>query len=71
MNLKLYLVKHKIRTQDFAIELGVTRTHLSEVMSGKKKASSTLAKLIQFLTNNEVTAEEVISEYKGKTDANT
>lgn len=64
MLLKLYLVKNKIKTQEFAQRLGCSRTHLSEVMNGKKKAGLTLAKLIQVLTNQEVSAEEVINEYK-------
>jgi len=68
MQLKLYLVKNKIRTQDFAQRLGCSRTHLSEVMNGRKKAGLTLAKLVQILTNGEVTAEEVISEYQVKAE---
>lgn len=66
MLLKLYLVKNKIRIQDFAEKLGCSRTHLSEVMSGKKKPSLTLAKLIQVYTNDEVKAEDVLAEYKEK-----
>lgn len=69
MHLKLYLVKNKIKAQDFAQKLGCSRTHLSEVMSGNKKASVPLARLIQALTNEEVTAEEVLSEYKEKNKA--
>lgn len=67
MQLKLYLVKNRIRIQDFAEKLGCSRTHLSEVINGNKKAGLTLAKFIQVLTNEEITAEEILSEYKVKT----
>lgn len=68
MQLKLYLVKNKIRTQDFAARLGCSRTHLSEIITGKKKASLILAKFIQVLTNEEVNAEEILKEYKGESN---
>jgi DNA-binding transcriptional regulator YdaS (Cro superfamily) len=66
MELKLYLVKNRIKVHEFAEKLGCSRTHLSEVISGKKKAGTSLAKLIEFTTNGEVTEEEVISAYKPK-----
>jgi DNA-binding transcriptional regulator YdaS (Cro superfamily) len=65
MDLKLYLVKNRIKVHEFAQRLGCSRTHLSEVINGKKKAGLTLAKMIELLTNGEVTSEEVLNEYKG------
>lgn len=66
MELKLYLVKNRIKVQDFAKKLGCSRTHLSEVINGKKRAGSSLAKLIELTTNGEITAEEVIDLYQPK-----
>ena len=66
MYLKLYLVKNRITTSYFAYRLGCSRTHLSLIMSGKVKPGLTLAKLIEVLTNGEVTVDQMFEEY-GKT----
>lgn len=66
MELKIWLVKNRKKIQDFAKELGISRTHLGEIMNGKKKASPTLAKLIEFTTNKEVMAEEILNAYQPK-----
>ena len=63
MELKLYLVKNRIRVHAFAEKLGCSRTHLSEIINGKKKAGLTLAKMIELCTNGEVTAQEIINAY--------
>lgn len=66
MELKIYLVKNKIKIQDFAKMLGCSRTHLGEVMNGKKKSGPTLAKLIELTTNGEVKAQEILNAYQPK-----
>ena len=60
MELKLWLVKNKKKITDFANEIGVTRTHLGEVMSGRRKIGNSLAKFIELKTNGEVKAEDLL-----------
>lgn len=64
MELKLYLVRNRIKVHEFAQKLGCSRTHLSEVMNGKKRAGLTLAKFIEQTTNGEVKAEDVLKAYE-------
>lgn len=66
MELKLYLVKNRIKIHEFAERLGCSRTHLTEVINGKKKAGLTLAKFIEQITNGEVTTEEILNAYQPK-----
>lgn len=60
MQLKIYLVKNKITITDFANSLGCSRTHLGEIMNGRRKIGSSLAQLIEIKTNGEVKAEELM-----------
>ncbi len=60
MELKVWLVRNKRKIKDFAEELGITRTHLGEIMSGRRKAGLPLAKLVEMKTNGEVKAEELL-----------
>ena len=55
-----WLFKEGILQQEFANTLGITREYLGKITSGKVRASKTLAKLIEFETNGEVTAENVL-----------
>jgi DNA-binding transcriptional regulator YdaS (Cro superfamily) len=66
MELKIYLVRKKISITEFSKVLGCSRGHLNGVVNGKMRAGSALAKLIEIKTNGEVTAEEVLAEYKEK-----
>lgn len=60
MKLKIWLVINKITITAFAEEVGITRTHLGEIINGRRKSGSTLAKLIEIKTNGEVKAEELM-----------
>jgi len=63
MLLKLYLVKNKIKIKDFAESIGCSRTHLGEIMNGRRKIGTSLAKLIEIKTNGEVTTDEIMNEF--------
>jgi plasmid maintenance system antidote protein VapI len=67
MELKIWLVTNRIKIKDFANELGVTRTHLGEIMSGRRNIGTSLAKLIELKTNAQVKADDLL---KGNTYAN-
>jgi DNA-binding transcriptional regulator YdaS (Cro superfamily) len=60
MELKVWLVRHKRKIKDFADELGITRTHLGEIMSGRRNISRSLAKFIELATNGDVKAEDLL-----------
>lgn len=65
MDLRIYLFKNKITIKDFAELLGCSRTHLGEIIHGRRKIGSSLAQLIEIKTNGEVKAEELL---KGNED---
>jgi len=54
-----YLFDNRIRQITFAKEVGVTRCHLSAVITGKKKAGKRLAASIHRATNGMVSLEDV------------
>lgn len=54
MNLKQYLEENKIQKKFFAKRAGIPSSHLSSVISGKRKVSSRIAWKIQALTNGKV-----------------
>lgn len=60
MKLKIWIVSNKKTITEFSSELGITRTHLGEIMNGRRKAGNTLAKLIEIKTNGEVKAEDLL-----------
>ncbi len=60
MELKVWLVRNKLKIKDFADELGITRTHLGEIMSGRRNASLSLARFIELKTKGEVKAEDLL-----------
>lgn len=60
MQLKVYLVMKKITIKDFAESIGCSRTHLGEIMNGRRKMGSSLAQLIEIKTNGEVKAEDLL-----------
>lgn len=55
-----WLFKEGIQQQEFANTLGITREYLGKITSGRARASKTLAKLIEFETKGEVTAEDIL-----------
>lgn len=62
MKLKLYLVENRISITDFCKELGCSRGHLTGIVNEKIKCSKTLAKLIEKITEGQVTMQELLKE---------
>ena len=60
MDLDEYLFRKRISQTDFATDLGTSRTHLGEVLRGRRTPSVKLAKKIEELTKGEVTKEEAM-----------
>jgi len=60
MKLDLWLFMNKITKKNFAETLKVSRGHLQEIVSGKRKPSVKLAKKIEELTEGNVTKEEML-----------
>jgi len=60
MKLDLWLFLNKITKKDFAIQLGVSRGHLQEIVSAKRTPSIKLAKKIEEITQGKVTKEELL-----------
>ena len=67
MNLKEYFnqLPHGSK-HEFANELGITKTWLSLIISGKKLPSGALCKLIQKCTNGKVTRSELRPDIFGE-----
>lgn len=55
MNLKEYIEKYGIKQNHIAKEVGCSRVHLGEIISGRKKPSKILKKAIYHFTNHAVT----------------
>lgn len=60
MDLDEYLFRKRISQTQFANELGVSRTHLGEILRGRRSPSVKLSKKIEELTKGEVTKEEAM-----------
>lgn len=65
MELREYLFHKRITVKKFSEMLDCTRTHLSEIIHGRRAPSRRLAKDIEQATNGEVTAEELLKEREG------
>lgn len=64
MDLRDYLHFQRISVTEFAQMLGCSRTHLSEIIHGKRIPGKWLAKDIERATNGEVKAEELLKKSK-------
>jgi len=60
MSLDEYLWRNKISRTDFAKLLGVSRSHLQQILSGNRNASIKLAKKIEEVTQGKVSKEEML-----------
>jgi len=60
MELKVYLVRKRITVTDFAKKIGCSRSHLTEIVNGKRKVGKSLAMLIELATSGEVKSEELL-----------
>lgn len=59
MKLRDYLYFNKIKHKHFAELIGCSKTHLSQLMSGKHNSSKTLAMMIELKTNGLVKESEI------------
>ena len=55
-----YLFRIKVNKTEFAKQIGISRTHLTLISSGKRKPSPTLAKKIIEATKGLVTLSELL-----------
>lgn len=60
MELREYLFRKRKSVTEFAKEIDYERTHISAIMSGRKKPGKKVARAIEKATNGEVTAEELL-----------
>ena len=56
MTLKKYMEKHKLTCEDMGDKLGVTKGHVSHLLTGRRKASKWLALKIHQVTMGKVRA---------------
>ncbi len=68
MKLKVYLLLNNQSITSFSKTLRCSRDHLSRIINGSKKCSLRLAEDIERATNGEITAQEILKEYKGSRD---
>lgn len=61
MELREYLFRKRITISEFSKQINYTRTHISDIMSRKRKAGKKVAKIIEEATNGIVSAEEVLN----------
>lgn len=59
MNLREYLFFEKLSVTNFAKKIGISRTHLTAVISKKTRPSLHLSKLIEIETKGKVTLDEL------------
>ncbi len=60
MDLDEYLWRSKTSRVDFAKLLGISRSHLQQIISGKRNASIKLAKKFEEITKGKVSKEEMV-----------
>jgi len=61
MELKDFLFKNKISQADFSRKIGVTQARVSQIVNKKRNPSSHLMKIIEEVTNGEVTMQELFN----------
>lgn len=59
MKLKDYLKMKHANQAEFAKQLGITQGHLNHIITGKRKPSVKLSKVISIATNNNVSKHEL------------
>lgn len=63
MELRTYLLLNKIKLGDFAKIVGVSRTHLMDILNGKQDPRLSLALKICKATGEEVTIQDIHAYY--------
>ena len=59
MKLRTYIAEKEMSIKEFSEKLGITRSYLSEILSGKYKPGKLLMKTIQEITDGQVGKEDV------------
>ena len=59
MHLHEYLYKNKIKHEDFARQIGVSRSTLHRIMTGEMDPRLSIVKKIEKATNGEVSAQDI------------
>ncbi len=60
MDLRTYLFRHRIKIAEFGRRINFSAIHLHKIISGERKPSKKLAKIIEQATNGEVTIQELM-----------
>lgn len=61
MDLREYLFRNRITVKKFSEKMECARTHISEILHGRRKPSKRLAQSIENATNGEVTVAELMA----------
>ena len=64
MMLDDWLYKEGLQTKEFAKVLNISRQYLSTVICGRLSCGKKIAQLIEEKTNGEVTAKEMLEDWK-------
>lgn len=60
MDLRTYLFNHRLKVAAFGRMIDISAIHLHKIISGERKPSKKLAKVIERATNGDVTIEELL-----------
>jgi DNA-binding XRE family transcriptional regulator len=63
MNFKTYIDRCGRSQADLAQQLGVTKSYISYISSGKRKPSWSLARRILLIAQGQITADELVAEF--------
>jgi DNA-binding transcriptional regulator YdaS (Cro superfamily) len=69
MDLRTYLFTHRMTASAMARKLGVTVSYMGLVVRLKTPPSRSLARLIEIMTNGEVTETELLDPWKERKSA--
>ena len=64
MDLREYLFRKNLKVKAFADSIEHNRSYINAIVSGYKKPGKSLAKIIEFATQGEVTAAELLQPKK-------
>lgn len=64
MDLREYVFRKRTTYDELCKKVGCSRNHLNRVGTGTLKPSVCLAKVIEMVTNGEVTADELLNPVK-------
>jgi len=62
MRLDVWLKIKRITIKEFSHKIGISRSHLHQIIAGTRNPSSSLARVIEIETGGEVTAKELLGE---------